>query len=108
LRRIGSNIRKQNDDIRANRPTTTIIRYSTDQKPQNNFPKEIVSPPFPSKCCTEKNREIQGLPEEIEGFNFHYKVCSECGHAVKFFSPANETTSPAVKKYRKDNRYLAQ
>jgi hypothetical protein len=48
------------------------------------------------------------MPEEIEGFNFHYKVCAECGHAVKFFSPANETTSSAVKKYRKDNRYLAQ
>ncbi len=108
MRRIGSNIRKQSDDARANRPTTTIIEYSSEKTPKNDFPKKIVSPPIPSKCCTEKNREIQGTPEEIEGFNFHYKVCSVCGHAVKFFTPANQTSSPAVKKYRAANRYLAQ
>jgi hypothetical protein len=108
LRRIGSNIRKQNDDARANRPTESIIEYSTQLKPKNDFPRKIVSPPLPSACCTEKNREIQGRPEEIEGFNFHYKVCNICGHAVKFFSPAMETTSKAVKQYRKANRYMAQ
>ncbi len=108
MRRIGSNIRKQNDEARANRPTTTIIQYSTELAPKNDFPKKIISPPLPSTCCTQKNRVIQGSPEEIEGFNFHYKVCSVCGHAVKFFTPAIESTSKAVKKYRKSNRYLAQ
>jgi len=108
LRRIGSNIRRQSDEARANRPKGSIIVYSSELPPKNDYPKKIVSPPRPSACCTANNREIQGNPKEIEGFNFHYKVCSVCGHAVKFYTPAVKSTNAAVSKYRKSNRYLAQ
>jgi hypothetical protein len=53
LRRIGSNIRKQNSDAKANRITKNIIRYTDDEKPRNDYPRRIVSPVRPSKCCSE-------------------------------------------------------
>ncbi len=49
-----------------------------------------------------------GNVREVEGFKFCYKVCDECGHAVKYFFPANESTSQAVKEYRSWKRYLVQ
>ena len=108
MRRIGSNIRKQNADAKSNRPTKNIIVYTTKDKPKNNYPKKIISPPLPSKCCNDANRETVGKEREVEGFKFSYKVCKKCGHAVKFFFPATETTSDAVQQYRQWKRYMAQ
>jgi len=48
LRRIGSNIRKQNSNAKANRITKNIIQYVDDQKPKNDYPKKIISPSRPS------------------------------------------------------------
>lgn len=108
MRRIGSNIRKQNADAKSNRPTKNIIVYTTKDKPKNNYPKKIISPPMPSKCCSDANREVVGKEREVEGFKFCYKICKKCGHAVKFFFPATETTSEAVQQYRQWKRYMAQ
>ena len=108
LRRIGSNIRKKNSEERSHRLTQNIIEYSTDETPKNDYPRRIVSPPRPAHCCTDKNRISVGSIREVEGFKFCYKVCQECGHAVKYFFPAIETTSQAVKKYRDSQRYLLQ
>jgi hypothetical protein len=108
LRRIGSNIRKQNSDAKSHRLMKNIIRYTTDEGPRNEYPRRIVSPPKPGVCCTEENRKIFGSAREIDGFKFCYKVCRVCGHAVKFFFPASDTTNAAVKNYRQWKRYLAQ
>ena len=108
MRRIGSNIRKQNSDARANRPTRNIIRYSDDDKPKNDYPKRIISPSQPSDCCTDENRELVGNVREVDGFKFCYKICVECGYAARFFYPAVETTSDAVKDYRRWKRYMTQ
>jgi hypothetical protein len=108
LRRIGSNIRKQNNDTKVNRPTRNIIRYSMVEKPKNEYPKRIVSPPSPSPCCNDDNRTMVGKVQEVDGFKFCYKICKECGHAVKFFFPAVESTSGAVKEYRQWKRYMVQ
>lgn len=105
MRRIGSNIRKQNNDVKANRPVRNIIRYTDDEKPSNEYPKRIVSPPRPSVCCVEENRIMVGRVQELEGFKFCYKICKDCGHAVKFFYPAVESTSTAVREYRQWKRY---
>lgn len=105
MRRIGSNIRKQNHDARQNRPTRNIIRYSAKEKPRNDYPKRIISPPAASRCCTEENREMVGRVQEVDGFKFCYKICQTCGHAVKFYYPAVESTSSAVKEYRQWKRY---
>ena len=108
LRRIGSNIRNQSTDTKVNRPTRNIIRYSTKESPRNEYPKRIVSPPNPSSCCGEENRVMVGKMQEVDGFKFCYKICQVCGHAVKFFFPAVESTSGAVKEYRQWKRYMVQ
>ncbi len=108
MRRIGSNIRKQNGDAQQNRPKRNIIRYSTSESPSNDYPKRIVSPPEPSKCCTDDNRIMVGNTKEVEGFKFCYKICKKCGHAVKFFFPSVETANEAVREYRQWKRYLVQ
>ena len=108
MRRIGSNIRKQNSDEKANRLTRNIIRYTTKESPRNDYPKRIISPPKPSACCTDENREKVGNAREVDGFKFEYRICKKCGHAVRFFYPAVNTTSTAVKEYRQWKRYLAQ
>jgi len=108
LRRIGSNIRKQNADARTNRPTRNIIRYSETEPPRNDYPKRIISPPRARSCCTDENRVMVGRVQEVDGFKFCYKICETCGHAVKFFFPAVESTSSAVKEYRSWKRYTVQ
>ena len=108
MRRIGSNIRKHNSDDRSNRVIRNIIRYTDDEKPRNDYPKKIVSPTEPSPCCNEENRGIVGNMREIDGFKFCYKICRECGHAVKFYFPAVDSTSTAVKEYRQWKRYMVQ
>ena len=108
MRRIGSNIRKQNSDARSNRVFRNIIKYTDDEKPRNDYPKKIVSPVNASSCCSDENRTIVGSNKEIDGFKFCYKICNECGHAVKFFFPAVESTSQAVKEYRQWKRYMVQ
>jgi len=108
LRRIGSNIRKQNSDAKASRIIKNIIQYADDVKPRNEYPKKIVSPSRPSACCNDANRAMVGSTREVEGFKFCYKICGKCGHAVKFYFPSVESTSSAVKEYRQWKRYLAQ
>lgn len=88
--------------------TQNIIVYTESEAPKNDYPRKIVSPPRPSSCCTEENRISVGSVREVEGFKFCYKVCQECGHAVKYFFPAVESTSQAVKRYRESQKYLVQ
>ena len=108
MRRIGSNIRKQNSDAKANRIVRNIIRYSDDETPRNDYPRKIVSPVKPSECCQDENREMVGNVREIDGFKFCYKICETCGHAVRFYYPAAEGTSAAVKNYRQWKKYMVQ
>ena len=108
MRRIGSNIRKQNTDAKANRITKNIIQYTDDLKPRNEYPKKIVSPSRQSACCNDENRAMVGSTREVEGFKFCYKICAKCGHAVKFYFPSVVSTSAAVKEYRQWKRYMAQ
>ncbi len=108
MRRIGSNIRKQNARDMSRRLPKNIISYSTELKPRNDYPKKIVSPPYPSSCCTDDNRIVVGNVREVEGFKFCYTICEECGHAVKYYFPAVESTSQAVKEYRSWKRYMVQ
>ena len=108
MRRIGSNIRKKTSEERSHRLTKNIIQYSTEESPLNDYPRKIVSPPRSSPCCTDANRETVGSVREVEGFKFCYKICGKCGHAVKYFFPAIESTSKAIKEYRSRQRYMVQ
>lgn len=108
MRRIGSNIRKQNTEDKTRRVVRNIIHYTDQEAPQNDYPHKIVSPPQQSDCCIDENRVIVGSKREIDGFNFVYKICDTCGHAVKYYFPTVQGTSEAVKSYRKWKKYLVQ
>ena len=108
MRRIGSNIRKQNADQRSNRLIRNIIRYTDQEKPLNDYPKKIISPPKASGCCTDEGSDRDGRIHCQDGFKFCYKICETCGHAVRFFYPAAEGTSSAVKNYRQWKKYMVQ
>ena len=108
MRRIGSNIRKQNSKDKQHRITKNIIVYTHTEEPQNDFPRKIISPPTSSPCCNDQNRISVGTPKEVDGFKFQYRICEECGHAVKYYFPAIESTSAAVKSYRSMKRYMVQ
>lgn len=108
MRRIGSNIRKQNADNKSNRIVRNIIRYSDDEDPRNDYPRKIISPSQASACCTEENRVTVGQVREVDGFKFCYKICETCGHAVRYYYPAVKGTSEAVKNYRQWKKYMVQ
>ena len=108
MRRIGSNIRKKNSEERSHRLVKNIIEYSDSESPKNQYPRRIVSPPHASSCCTDASRLNVGSVREVEGFKFCYRVCQECGHAVKYFFPAIESTSKAIKEYRSWKQYEVQ
>lgn len=106
MRRIGSNLRPAQE--KPHRNLRNIIRYTDDEKPRNDYPRRIVSPTLPKECCTDENREMIGNIREIDGFKFCYKICQVCGHAVKYFFPANEGTNKAIRNYRSWKRYMVQ
>ncbi|MFQ5456914.1 MAG: hypothetical protein ACE5FC_00465 [Myxococcota bacterium] len=94
LRRLGRMQQEDRPEIKS------IIVYTTDQKPKNLYPRKIISPPFPSKCCTNKNRVRVGKIYEELGRNYYYKVCKSCGHAVKYyFNKETEFDTPRLRKY---------
>jgi hypothetical protein len=82
LKRIGSNLRPA--EPKPQRNLRNIIRYSSEEKPRNDYPKRIISPPEPKACCSDDNREMVGNIREVDGFNDN-----------------------AVRKYRSWKRYMA-
>jgi hypothetical protein len=94
LRRLGKMQQVERPEIKS------IIVYTTEQKPKNLYPRKIISPPFPSKCCTDVNRLRVGKIYEELGRSYYYKVCKVCGHAVKYyFNRETEFEMPKLRKY---------
>jgi len=94
LRRLGKMQQGERPEIKS------IIVYTTEQKPKNLYPRKIISPPFPSKCCTDANRLRVGKIYEELGRSYYYKVCKVCGHAVKYyFNRETEFEMPKLRKY---------
>jgi hypothetical protein len=106
VKRIGSNLRPA--EQKPQRNLRNIIRYTDDQEPKNEYPRRIISPTQASACCTEENREVVGTVREVDGFKYCYKICQECGHAVRYFYPAVKTNDDAVRRYRDWKRYMTQ
>jgi len=80
--------------------TKSIITYTSEQKPKNLYPRKIISPPYPSKCCTNANRMRVGKIYEELSRHYYYKVCKACGHAVKYyFNKETEFDTPRLRKY---------
>ena len=63
----------------------SIIVYTRSVKARNLYPKRIISPPAPNKCCAGR-MEILGRPRTDEhGRRFCYKRCRVCGFALRHF-----------------------
>lgn len=60
----------------------TIIEYTDQKRPANNYPKRIISPLTPGPCCYSKMERI-GVEQHEEGWSFIYKRCKKCGFAVR-------------------------
>ena len=106
MKRIGSNLRPA--EQKPQRNLRSIIRYSDNEAPRNDYPRRILSPSRPQVCCTEENRGMVGNIREVDGFKFCYKICRACGHAVRYFYPAVASNDKAVREYRAWKRYMAQ
>jgi len=106
VKRIGSNLRPA--EQKPQRNLRNIIRYTDEQEPKNEYPRRIISPTQAGACCNEENREVVGTVREVDGFKYCYKICQECGHAVRYFYPAVKTNDDAVRRYRDWKRYMTQ
>jgi hypothetical protein len=73
-----------------------IIVYSRELKAQNLYPRRIVSPPAPNKCCPGR-METLGRPRlDEQNRRFAYKRCKTCGFALRhFLDPVGTVLTPA-------------
>jgi hypothetical protein len=82
----------------------SIIVYTRQLKAQNLYPKRIISPPAPNKCCPGR-MEVLGRPRlDDQGRRFCYKRCKVCGFALRYFLepvPSTLLTPPTDQKARK-------
>jgi len=74
-----------------------IIVYSREVKAQNLYPKRIISPPAPNKCCPGR-MEVLGRPRlDEQGRRFSYKRCKVCGFALRhFLDPVGTILTPVT------------
>jgi hypothetical protein len=75
----------------------SIILYTRELKPQNLYPKRIISPPAPNKCCPGR-MEVLGRPRlDEQSRRFYYKRCKVCGFALRhFLDPVGTVLTPAT------------
>lgn len=72
-----------------------IIVYSRELKAQNLYPRRIISPPSPNKCCPGR-MEVLGRPRlDEQSRRFSYKRCKVCGFALRhFLDPVGTILTP--------------
>ncbi len=63
----------------------TIVRYDAQGKPKNRYPREIVSPPSPSACCSRQMKRTGRMQRGEGGWPYFYKRCEACGYTVREF-----------------------
>lgn len=66
----------------------TIVRYSAQEAPVNQYPTAIVSPPHPSPCCLANMEQIGQVEQVNEHASFYYSRCTVCGFTVRKFPPS--------------------
>jgi len=73
-----------------------IIVYSRELKAQNLYPRRIISPPSPNKCCPGR-MAVLGRPRlDEQSRRFSYKRCKVCGFALRhFLDPVGTILTPA-------------
>lgn len=67
----------------------TIVEYNSQRKAINAYPAKIVSPPFPSACCSVSSVQVGGVQDE-HAWPFVYHRCAICGFTVRRLAPREE------------------
>ena len=60
----------------------TIVEYTDRKRPENRYPKRIISPTRSQLCCFTDMEEI-GTSHESDRWVFQYKRCRHCGFTVR-------------------------
>lgn len=60
----------------------TIIEYSGRKKPQNQYPRLMISPLHSGPCCFSDMEDI-GEPQMDARWVFQYRRCRKCGFALR-------------------------
>jgi hypothetical protein len=60
----------------------TIVEYTDQKRPKNQYPERIISPIRSGPCCFSDMEEI-GKPQEDSRWVFQYKRCRKCGFTVR-------------------------
>jgi hypothetical protein len=77
-----------------------IIEYRDDLAPSNDYPRRIVSPSAPSRCCFDHMARI-GRPAIDFNWRFFYKRCTVCGYTVRcFYAPSLVAILEAAKQVK--------
>src|SRR5262245_37973651 len=98
--------------VRPLESVKNIIVYSRELKAQNLYPRRIISPPTPNKCCPGRLDGLGRTRPDEQGRRFAYKRCKVCGFALShFLEPVGTVLPPAPHDPRarkplpgKDNR----
>ena len=78
----------------------SIIEYRDDLAPSNDYPRRIVSPSSPSRCCFD-HMDRMGRPAIDANWRFFYKRCAVCGYTVRcFYAPSLIAILEAAKQVK--------
>ncbi len=61
----------------------TIVEYTDQQPPRNEFPARIVSPTRSSTCCFSHMQAVGEVQREGQ-WEYEYRRCRVCGYTVRF------------------------
>jgi hypothetical protein len=60
----------------------TIVKYTDRERPRNQYPTQIISPPRSGPCCFSDMEDV-GEPHPDRRWVFGYKRCRRCGFTVR-------------------------
>jgi hypothetical protein len=60
----------------------TIVEYSDQKPPTNQYPHRIISPSRAGGCCFSDMEEV-GTPQQDGHWVYQYRCCRHCGFAVR-------------------------
>ncbi len=60
----------------------TIVEYTDEKQPRNQYPRRIVSPVRSGPCCFMEMEDL-GQPRVDGHWVFQYKRCRTCGFALR-------------------------
>ena len=60
----------------------SIVEYTDEAAPANEYTDRIVSPRRPAPCCALGMVNV-GDPQEMHGWLFQYRRCPRCGFTVR-------------------------